>query len=206
MSIAVKRIGPADNGRRMRLAVFEHADEEPGYLYEFGRGRIVVSDVPDENHLGQVDALRDQLHTYKVSHPDAIHRIAGGSECKLLTRLFESERHPDIAVYKSPPPEAEEEVWGIWIPELVIEVVSASSRMRDYGEKSDEYLAIGVHEYWVVDARKQALTAKRRVASVWRDRVIKPSERYRTPLLPEFELNLAAVFAAAAGGKKRKKK
>jgi Uma2 family endonuclease len=94
----------------------------------------------------------------------------------------------------------------MWIPELVIEVVSPSSRVRDYEEKPAEYLAIGVHEFCIVDAKKQALTAKRRVAGEWRDRVVKPPEKYRTPLLPGFALDLAAVFAVAGKGKRRGKR
>jgi Uma2 family endonuclease len=206
MSTVVKRIGPSDHGRRMRLADFEHVDVEPGFLYELGRGRIVVSDVPGEIHFGQVHTLRVQLDVYCAANPEVIYRVGSGSECKLLTQAFESERHPDLAVYKVPAPEVEgEDVWGMWIPELVIEVVSASSRSRDYNEKPDEYLAIGVHEYWIVDAKKQILTAKRRIAGEWRDRVVKPSERYRTPLLPGFELDLASIFAAGSGKRRGKR-
>jgi len=168
MSIATKRIGPADHGKRMRLADFEHADVLEGYIYELGRGVIVVSDVPDRTHFAVVDALRALLYAYRAQRPDVIQHIGAGSDCKLLTQAFESERHPDAVVYMTAPPDEEEydDPWRDWIPELVVEVVSASSTRRDYEEKPEEYLAIGIREYWIIDPRKQTMLALRRRAGV----------------------------------------
>ena len=36
--------------------------------------------------------------------------------------------------------------------------------MRDYVEKREEYLALGVKEYWIVDAGKQQIVILRRHA------------------------------------------
>src|SRR5262245_17437405 len=116
------KIGPADNGQRMSLADFEHAEVEEGYLYELGRGVIVVSDVPKPAHLELVNEIRRQLVAYDLANPGMIHAIAGGAECKLLVEALQSERHPDLAVYKTPPPSEGDDVWSIWVPELVIEV------------------------------------------------------------------------------------
>jgi Uma2 family endonuclease len=207
MSIATKRIGPSDHGKRMRLADFEHAEVEPGYIYELGRGVIVVSDVPSQDHFAIVDALRGLLYVYKSRHPEVIQHIAAGSDCKLLTQDFESERHPDIAVYKTaaPDPEEDDDPWRLWVPELVIEVVSPRSGQRDYEEKPEEYLAIGVHEYWIIDARKQSMLALRRRAGVWEEQHVKASETYRTPLLPGFKLELKGVLRVGKGKGRREK-
>lgn len=40
-------------------------------------------------------------------------------------------------------------------PDWVIEVVSPSSRSRDYMEKLFKYRTAGVREYWIVDPEKQ---------------------------------------------------
>lgn len=42
-------------------------------------------------------------------------------------------------------------------PDLIIEVVSAESRTRDYVEKLRDYEAAGVTEYWVIDPVYQAI-------------------------------------------------
>src|SRR5262245_22050252 len=121
------RIGPNDNGRRMRLAAFENAEVQEGYDYELGRGVIVVSNVPKSDHFALLDALRLHLYAYRVSHAEEIHRIGTGSECKLLVWSLESERHPDLVIYKEPH-EDDEVDWATWIPEIVVECVSARSR------------------------------------------------------------------------------
>src|SRR5438874_412615 len=99
------QIGPEDQGRRMSLDEFDHAEGREGSTYELGRGVIVVSNVPDPRHFDKVDAILEQLWGYRVSHRGVIHRIGAGSDCKLLIDELESERHPDITVYKTPRPE-----------------------------------------------------------------------------------------------------
>jgi len=196
MTTQTIKIGPADHGRRMSLADFEHAEVKEGRLYELGRGVIIVSDVPGLRHLMQLNALRRQLHAYDLQHPGRIHNIAGGSDCKILLADLESERHPDLAIYKNPPPEGDD-FWASWIPEIVIEVISPSSEDRDYIEKREEYLRFGVREYWIVDAEREEVLVLRRSAGRWTERILRSSDTYRTRLLPEFELVCAPVFEAA---------
>jgi Uma2 family endonuclease len=123
MAQTVTKIGPADHGRRMSLADFDTAEVKEGYIYELSRGVITVSDVPNPRHLAQVVAIRRQLANYNLNNPGRIHAIAAGGECELLIEGLESERHPDVTVYKDPPPK--KDIWSSWIPTLVIEVVSA---------------------------------------------------------------------------------
>ncbi len=198
---AAIKVGPADHGRRMSLADFDHAEVQEGYLYELGRGVIVVSDVPKKRHLFQVLSIRDQLFEYKLAQPGGIQVVASGSECKILVAGYESERHPDLSVYKTLPPEGEE-IWSTWIPELVIEVVSPGSKSRDYQEKREEYLAFGVLEYWIFDAGKQEMLVLQRVAGRWRERIVRPGEVYKTRLLPGLQFKCELVFQAVKAAKK----
>src|SRR5687767_9904997 len=123
-------VGPADHGRRMTLEEFDTAVGIEGRLYELSRGVIVVTDVPNPPHARTVFALRRQLDAYCSSHLDVIYGIFGGAECKLLIQPTESERYPDLAVYKTKEPAEDSTVWSVWIPEVVIEVVSAESAAR----------------------------------------------------------------------------
>ncbi len=191
----VVKVGPADAGRRMSLAEFDKAQGQEGYLYELNKGVIVVSDVPSPPHLEQLLEIRRQLARCDLLHPGLMHAIAGGGECKILIGEEESERHPDVAVYKTPPPD--DDVWATWIPDLVIEIVSPGSEQRDYVEKREEYLLFGVREYWIVDAEKGEVLVLRRCGEKWTERLVRPPEVVTTKLLPGFELNCAAVFKAA---------
>jgi hypothetical protein len=64
---AAIKVGPADHGRPMSLADFDHAEVHEGYRYELGRGVIVVSAVPKRRHLFQVLEIRKTLTTYQVA-------------------------------------------------------------------------------------------------------------------------------------------
>jgi Uma2 family endonuclease len=183
----------------MSLADFEHAEATEGKLYELSRGVVVVSDVPGRRHLAQVSAIRDQLYAYRFAHPGQTHTIAARIECQLLVADMESERHPDLAVYKTPPPGNGAEMWWSWIPELVIEVVSPGSVERDYVLKREEYLALGVREYRIVDADRGEMLVLRRWRGRWAEQVVRPPEVYRTRLLPGLEFAIGPVFQAAAG-------
>jgi Uma2 family endonuclease len=189
------KVGPQDAGRRMSLEEFDTAEGQPGYLYELSKGIVIVSDVPNTRHFAQLNAIRRQLSSYDLANPNVIHAIGGGGDCKILLNEEESERHPDFAVYKSPPPE--ENVWATWIPDLVIEIVSPDSGHRDYVEKRQEYLLFGVREYWIVDADREEVLVLRRRGGRWIERVVRPPEVYATKVLPGFEFDCAAVFQAA---------
>jgi Uma2 family endonuclease len=190
-------IGPQDQGRRISLAEFDQAEGKEGYLYELHRGVVSVVDVPNRRHLAQVDALCQQFYNYRAKHPDQIHNIAQGGGCKILLAALESERHPDLAIYKTPPPD-EDDLWATWIPEIVIEVVSPGSEQRDYVEKREEYLLFGVLEYWIVDAQKSEMLVLRRTGGRWREKILQPTDVYRTRLLPGFEFACAPVFQAGS--------
>ncbi len=195
MSRTTTIIGPNDHGRPMTLDEFDLAEGVEGHLYELGRGVIVVTDVPGIPHLAQVSALRRQLYAYDAAHPGVIFDIAAGSDAKILVADDQSERHPDLFIYKTSPPDTD--VWSTWIPEIVIEVVSPRSAHRDYEEKPAEYLAFGVSEYWIVDAAKQEMSVLRRSRGQWARSAVKPGDTYQTRLLPAFTLDVAAVLNAA---------
>lgn len=190
-------IGPADHGRRMSLDDFDTAIGREGKLYELSRGVIVVSDVPNPPHARALDATSLQFWGYRLAHPGVIHAVHGGADCKLLIEGTESERHPDLAVYKTPAPGDDSSVWSIWVPEIVVEVVSVDSVKRDYEEKPEDYLQFGVKEYWIVDPLGGVVVIHRRVRGRWRVRTLKPGQHHATALLPGFAFDVTAALAAA---------
>jgi Uma2 family endonuclease len=193
------KIGPRHHGRKMSLKAFEFAQVEDGWLCELARGYLVVSEVANYYHGMQIIAINRLLYAYDATHPGRIHAIPGSLECKLLIPKFESERHPDIAVYLTAPKDPKDRtMWRTWIPDLTIEVVSESSRDRDYTEKRDEYWAIGVKEYWIVDAKLEQVLILRRGRSQWTEKTLGPADSCETKLLPGFKLACRAIFEAAA--------
>jgi Uma2 family endonuclease len=189
-------IGPADKNRRMSLAEFDHVEVKEGYRYELSRGVIIVSEIPSPWHLAQVNELGLQLSRYREEHDSIIHAVGHAGECKFLINSFESERQPDLAIYRWPPPRSGN-VWADWIPDIVLEVVEPGSEERDYVLKREEYLDFGVREYWIVDADRREVLVLRRRGQQWSERVLRAKEKYPTKSLPGFELDVAAIFRAA---------
>lgn len=199
----VARIGPGDDGRRMSLAEFEFAKTKAGYHYELGRGVVIVSDVPNPPHLLRYLILRDALIAYGLAHPELELFVVSGMDIKILIEALQSERHPDLAVYMTPPPREDSKVWSIWIPELVIEFVSSDSARRDYEEKPDENLAFGVREYWIIDPQKNHVMVLQRSRGRWKDLTIKPPAKYKPDLLPGFTLDVKKILEAGKARRKR---
>jgi len=198
MSTTATIIGPADEGRRMTLDEFIDARGQDGRLYELGRGIVTMVDVPNPRHFRIIDSIRSQFGRHRESHPDQIYGVAGGSDCRLLVNDLESDRHPDLAVYMTPTPESEkaDEIWSQWVPEIVIEIVSPSSRFRDYQQKPEEYLRFGVQEFWIIDVDEGTMKVLRRSGGRWTEHTVKPPTLHKTHLLPGLEFSIASVFEA----------
>jgi Uma2 family endonuclease len=197
-TISPPKIGPHDHGRKMTLQSFEFAEVEDGCRTELARGYVVVSEVPNLPHTLLTAFIRRHLDHYHVEHPSAVYLILGTMECKLLIPDWESERHPDIAVYLSKPKGRKDRtIWRTWVPELVIEVVSESSRDRDYTQMRDEYWTLGVKESWIVDAHLKQVLTLRRGRSIWTEKLLTASDVCISKLLPGFRLPCRAMFDAA---------
>jgi len=103
MPKTIVHLSPKDDGRQMSLDDFDEAEVQEGYHYELSRGIITVSDVPGLKHFAMLNEVRRQLSKYDLDHAGKIFGIAGGAECKVPLEEFQSERHPDLAVYMTPP-------------------------------------------------------------------------------------------------------
>ena len=84
-------------------------------------------------------------------------------------------------------------------PALVIEILSPSTRKRDMGIKRQLFDRGGVREYWVVDPRVNEVTVYQRAVDGSFPRVAQMGDAddaaLTTPLLPEFTLSVAKLFA-----------
>ncbi len=194
----VSLLGPGDAGRTMSLDEFIAAEGTGGYLYELARGVVVVTNVPGINHAWIVQRIGDVFSFYHRLNPGRIMLRASGAECRLRVRGMRSDRHPDQALYLSPPPTGEN-FWERWVPEIVVEVVSRGGENRDYVEKREEYLRFGILEYWIFDPRRRTMLALKRVGDVWDERELGDEETYRTELLPGLEVAVGEILGPPAG-------
>ena len=86
-------------------------------------------------------------------------------------------------------------------PDLVVEILSRSTRSRDLGIKRDIYERAGVQEYWLLDPKRAHAIVYRR-QSLGSPTFLPPllltaaaDDRLTTPLLPGLEISLREVLA-----------
>lgn len=194
-TVAITRLGPRHAGHRMSLREFREIEFEEGYQFELGQGVVIGAEVPSVFHMLIVLAIRDALVGYRLAHPSRIFAVTGGAESGVEMPEMESRRHPDVSVYLTPPPTADAQPWETWTPEIAVEVVSESSRKRDFEDKADEYLRAGVRLYWIIDPANRSATVLTRRADGWLRQTIDTSGELSTGMLPGLTLPLATVFA-----------
>ncbi|MHC5544565.1 Uma2 family endonuclease [Singulisphaera rosea] len=193
---AAIRIGPADHGRRIALQEFWDAEEEAGYRYELARGVLEVTNVPGESHGLIVCSFYGALERYRQAHPATIQRYGGAGEFRLWLPTMASGRNPDVAVVlKGTPADSR----GSRPPSLVVEVVSAGAEAhaRDYVTKREEYLAFGIHEYWIVDSIRRRILVLVRDGDSWVERTFGEGQVAGGLVLPDFAVPLDDLWAAA---------
>jgi Uma2 family endonuclease len=196
------RIGPADHGRRMTLEEFGEAEEQPGYLYELARGVLEVSEVPGDAHWQIVDNLHEAFSLYRRQHPGIISRIGHGSDVRFIIPELVSDRHPDLGILLQGDP-LDDRGWRR--PSLVVEVVSPgkAAHRRDYETKREEYLALGLREYWIIDPRLRQVTVLVRREGpggpIWDERVFRGDDVVVSDLLPGFAGTVAELWVDAEG-------
>jgi Uma2 family endonuclease len=79
--------------------------------------------------------------------------------------------------------------------DLVIEVISPESRVRDRGEKFYEYEAGGVTEYWLIDPERQQAEFYQRDPNGHYHPVLPDTEgKYQAQVLPGFWLQVAWLW------------
>ena len=119
--------------------------------YELVAGRLALMSEPSDWHEEILEFLsfmfelqyRQQKLSYSVRKRSAlmIDSIRG--------------RRPDIAVIDRPATRREDRQPGIrTIPRMVVEIASGNWS-TDLVEKQEEYEALGINEYWIVDYRGQ---------------------------------------------------
>jgi Uma2 family endonuclease len=130
---------------------------DDGNKYEVVDGELFVTPAPLIRHELIVRELRRLLDPYVLEH-------ALGAEFDSLTDVIGGEKDvvmPDVVVF----PFTRETAPASWAeaprPILVAEILSPTTWRRDVGPKRNLYVALGVPDYWIVDADERAVTVVR---------------------------------------------
>jgi Uma2 family endonuclease len=187
-------IGPEQNGLKMTTQEFDDLTEvDELYTYELIRGVLVVNPPPLEQERSPNERLGHWLLKYQEEHPNGSSLDDTLSE--QTVRTSDSRRRADRVIWaglgRQPDPAND-------LPTIVVEFVSAGRRnwQRDYIEKRDEYLSLGIREYWIIDRFQRIMTVYCS-GNETEQQILQENETYRPKLLPGFEIPLAKLLAAA---------
>ena len=149
------------------LATYVVQEEAAEYSVEYERqfqedtnsrwprqGHYTVQDIralPDEIRVELIDGVIYDMTAPKLRHQRILFQVAPRD-----VRLFDDDRHmeqPDILITCDKSKDLEDYYDGA--PELTVEILSPSTRRKDFIVKTRYYEMAGVREYWIVDPAKE---------------------------------------------------
>jgi Uma2 family endonuclease len=181
-------IGFDSNGMHMTPEEFDAIEDwDEDYDYELVNGVLIVLPPPGAGERSPSDELARMFLNYQDDLPGIIDDTLPEQTLRTTPNRRRADRVVWIGLGRAPVP-------GSDVPAIAIEFVSRSrrDRKRDHIVKRQEYAAIGVDEYWVIDRFGRKMTVYFRTGEVLE---LTEADVYRTRLLPGFELPLARLFA-----------
>ena len=94
---------------------------------------------------------------------------------------------PDVVALPKRPDSGARDIWSA---SLVVEILSPSTAARDRVIKTDLYLAAGVREVWLIDARKKAIELRTQAGLS----IFGVGDTVDSEAVPGFQLELADLF------------
>jgi Uma2 family endonuclease len=163
--------------------------------YEIIGGQLIVSPSPSTRHQQILLELASSLKVYLLAERRGQVFVA-----PLDVRLsFYDVVQPDLLVVLNDRREIIQERGIVGAPNLVVEILSPSSKITDRVDKAALYASSGVQEYWIVDPIAEVVT----VYGLDGDRFspsakLKRSADLYSVVLPGFVLDLDAIFPEAS--------
>jgi Uma2 family endonuclease len=166
-----------------------------GKRHEIIDGEHYVTPAPITKHQRVSRKLTVALGTYLDQHP------AGEVFAAPLDVVFSDLDivEPDLLYISPERREILSETHVRGAPDLVVEILSPGTRKVDEITKRKLYERFGVREYWVVDPELDAIKVYRRVNDAFvrvAELNVEHDNVVTTPLLPEFSVALAEIFAS----------
>ncbi|WP_202949405.1 Uma2 family endonuclease [Desulfosporosinus meridiei] len=170
-------------GKRPMESEFERWEKIDGVIYD-------MTPPPSSQHQAIVGSLFGEFYNYFK-----------GKQCKAFPAPFgvwldeENDIYvePDITVICDRTKIHKKGCVGV--PDLVVEVLSPSTALKDKRIKLKRYRLSGVHEYWIVDPFNQIMEVYSFSENLFAEpQIYGKEENVRVALFPDMEINLGEIF------------
>jgi len=173
-------------GTLLTIDDFERLPDEVARNHELVDGELVdvSGNTPEHRDIQEflIVILRPLVHSQKL-----------GKVYSELEYDFLGNAHgPDISFFgrdKLPLLNRKKRVQR-FVPDLAMEIISASDTYDGMLKKKDRYLAAGTREVWLISSEAREV----RICGAGQDRVLRGSDELSTPLIPGFTITADALF------------
>ena len=162
---------------------------------QFIRGKLVVSPTPNRRQQRLAGEIFVELCLHLRAHPGLGEAYQAPFEVRLEGPQGPERYQPDVMFFTRAHLDRLTEQCAVGAPDLVVEVLSPSTRRYDLQDKRLGYAEHGAVELWLVDPAQRAVRIYRLQENPDRPvQVLKGEGVLRTELLPGFELSSKRLF------------
>lgn len=159
--------------------------EDDGSRYQLINGVVIMSPRPSLPHQRLLAKIGAQLDRHTELH--------GGEywpevDVRLAPDLVYS---PDLA-YLAPGRTSPSEKTPTLVPDLIVEIISPSTRRMDTQTKRADYKRFGVREYWIVEPAEKRVRVLRLVEGAYVES-IQTGDTAPSQVIPGFAFDLVAL-------------
>ncbi len=172
---------PSHDGRPATVTEYLELPDD-GRRYELIQGVLRLSPSPFRPHGTVAGRFFRVLDTYLDEHPVG----TAGMECDVILETGDVLR-PDVHFASGPPIRGHIRR----VPELVAEVLSASTAERDRELKGRIYLHAGVREFWLIDPDKHTLEVRYHDEGTWQ---VNRGDELESRVLPGLVVTVRQLF------------
>ena len=168
------------------------ADVDENVKVEFILGEIIYHSPVYGRHWMASTNISTELLPYVKKH-----KLGKVAYEKVMVRLTRNDYEPDICFWNTEKAANFQPRQSAFPPpDFIVEILSDSTRDRDYGIKMTDYALHGVQEYWIVDTEQESIEQyvlegnSFRLAQKLKDGLL------TAETIPGFSIQVKAVFAA----------
>lgn len=176
-------------GRELTVDEYQQLPDDPAYIDELSKGRLVREPRPGARHGRVALAIERVLNEFVTRHGLGSVEMESGF---LLSEEPRTVRGPDVAFISQERLPAEVPV-GFWpfAPDLAIEVLSPSNTASEIETKVLEYLDAGSRMVWVIDPESRTA----RIYQGNEARIVREHEElYAGDVVDNFSIPLRSVL------------